>query len=165
MRRGRPPTAREFYEDVLMAVIFYGYPILVENNKYGIVRYFEDRGYVEYCMSRPDQSKYTLKNGKILRGIPSSPDVIQSHAQAIEYYIYNYVGWNDVDQIGNCFFDDLLEDWAEYDITKRTKYDATVSSGLALMAAQKIISKKEVVKQKPFIRRYNNAGMFSKLLK
>jgi hypothetical protein len=75
------------------------------------------------------------------------------------------VGWNDVDQIGNCFFDDLLEDWAEYDITKRTKYDATVSSGLALMAAQKIISKKEVVKQKPFIRRYNNAGMFSKLLK
>jgi hypothetical protein len=161
----RPPTAREFYEDVLMAVIFYGYPILVENNKYGIVRYFEDRGYVEYCMSRPDQSKYTLKNGKILRGIPSSPDVIQSHAQAIEYYIYNYVGWNDVDQIGNCFFDDLLEDWAEYDITKRTKYDATVSSGLALMAAQKIISKKEVVKQKPFIRRYNNAGMFSKLLK
>ena len=161
----RPPTAREFYEDILMAVIFYGYPILVENNKYGIVRYFEDRGYVDYCMSRPDQSKFTLKNGKILRGIPSSPDVIQSHAQAIEYYIHNNVGWNEMEEMGNCYFDDLLEDWAEYDITKRTKYDATVSSGLALMASQKIISKKSKIKQKPFVRRYNNAGMFSKLLK
>ena len=70
-----------------------------------------------------------------------------------------------MEEMGNCYFDDLLEDWAEYDITKRTKYDATVSSGLALMAAQKIISKKDKIKQKPFVRRYNNAGMFSKLLK
>ena len=37
----RPPLARIFYEDVLMAAVFYGYPLLIENNKYGIVRYFE----------------------------------------------------------------------------------------------------------------------------
>ena len=36
----RPPMAKIFYEDVLMAAVFYGYPLLIENNKYGIVRYF-----------------------------------------------------------------------------------------------------------------------------
>ena len=40
----RPDLASVFYEDVLMAAFFYGYPLLVENNKYGIVRYFEKRG-------------------------------------------------------------------------------------------------------------------------
>ncbi|MEL0119300.1 MAG: hypothetical protein VXB01_10200, partial [Opitutae bacterium] len=39
----RPPLAKIFYEDVLMAAVFYGYPILIENNKYGIARYFESR--------------------------------------------------------------------------------------------------------------------------
>ena len=38
----RPPLARIFYEDILMAAVYYGYPLLIENNKYGIVRYFED---------------------------------------------------------------------------------------------------------------------------
>ena len=40
----RPDLASIFYEDVLMCSFFYGYPLLVENNKYGIVRYFESRG-------------------------------------------------------------------------------------------------------------------------
>lgn len=40
----RPPLAKIFYEDVLMAAVFYGYPILIENNKYGIARHFESRG-------------------------------------------------------------------------------------------------------------------------
>ena len=33
---------------------FYGYPILIENNKYGIARYFESRGYDGYLMDRPE---------------------------------------------------------------------------------------------------------------
>ena len=53
----RPPLAKIFYEDVLMAAVFYGYPILIENNKYGIARYFESRGYDGYLMERP---KHTM---------------------------------------------------------------------------------------------------------
>jgi hypothetical protein len=49
----RPPLAKIFYEDILMAAVFYGYPVLIENNKYGIARYFESRGYDEYLMNRP----------------------------------------------------------------------------------------------------------------
>ena len=49
----RPDLASIFYEDVLMCAFYYGYPLLIENNKYGIARYFESRGYDGYLMVRP----------------------------------------------------------------------------------------------------------------
>lgn len=157
----RPDMAKIFYEDVLMCAHFYGYPLLIENNKYGIARYFESRGYDGYLLERPKH----LSNGSIqssrTKGIPSnSQDVIHAHAQAIEHYIHNYVGYNyETGEVGNMYFDRTLEDWIGFRIDKRTKYDLTVSSGLALLAAQSP-EKKEVAKfdDKMFFRRYKPIG-------
>jgi hypothetical protein len=33
-------------------------------------------------------------------------------------------------------FSRTLEDWAKFDISNRTKFDASISSGLAIMACQ-----------------------------
>ena len=139
----RPDLASIFYEDVLMAAFYYGYPLLVENNKYGIVRYFESRGYDNYLLDRPDFLKAGSTSTKT-KGIPSnSQDVIQSHAQAIEAYIHDHVGENaESGEMGNMYFNRTLEDWIGYKITNRTKFDLTISAGLALLAAQKV--KKEV---------------------
>ena len=139
----RPDLANIFYEDVLMAAFYYGYPLLVENNKYGIVRYFESRGYDNYLLDRPDFLKAGSTSTKT-KGIPSnSQDVIQSHAQAIEAYIHDHVGENaESGAMGNMYFNRTLEDWIGYKITNRTKFDLTISAGLALLAAQKV--KKEV---------------------
>ena len=155
----RPPLARIFYEDVLLASVFYGYPLLIENNKYGIVRYFESRGYDEYVMRRPDHLKTPNSSSNVkTRGIPSnSQDVIQSHAQAIEAYIEEHVGINsETGELGNMYFNRTLEDWIGYKIDNRTKYDLTISSGLALLAAQKTVVKKEESKfnNRQFFRRY-----------
>ena len=159
----RPPLAKIFYEDVLMASVFYGYPLLIENNKYGIARYFEQRGYDGYLMDRP---KHLMSaNAKInvkTKGIPSnSADVIQSHAQAIEAYIHDHVGLNrDTGDPGNMYFDRTLEDWIGFKINDRTKFDLTISSGLALLAAQKVkkIKKKSNFEEKLFFRRYKVRG-------
>ena len=159
----RPPLAKIFYEDVLMAAVFYGYPILIENNKYGIARYFEQRGYDGYLMDRP---KHLMSaNAKVnvkTKGIPSnSADVIQSHAQAIEAYIHDYVGLNrDTGDPGNMYFDRTLEDWIGFKINDRTKFDLTISSGLALLAAQKVkqAEKKSSFDEKRFFRRYKVRG-------
>jgi hypothetical protein len=139
----RPDLANIFYEDVLMAAFYYGYPLLVENNKYGIVRYFESRGYDDYLLDRPDFLKAGSTSTKT-KGIPSnSQDVIQSHAQAIEAYIHDHVGENpESGEMGNMYFNRTLEDWIGYKITNRTKFDLTISAGLALLAAQKV--KKEM---------------------
>ena len=156
----RPPLARIFYEDVLMAAVFYGYPLLIENNKYGIVRYFESRGYEEYVMKRPEHLRSPNASGNVkTRGIPSnSQDVIQAHAHAIEAYIEEHVGINnETGEMGKMYFDRTLEDWIGYKIDNRTKFDLTISSGLALLAAQKVkVEKKESsFTEKQFFRRYN----------
>jgi len=156
----RPPLARIFYEDILMAAVFYGYPLLIENNKYGIVRYFESRGYEEYVMKRPEHLKAPNSSVNVkTRGIPSnSVDVIQSHAQAIEAYVEEHVGINsETGEMGKMYFERTLEDWIGYKIDNRTKYDLTISSGLALLAAQKFKEEKKVssFNDKKFFRRYN----------
>ena len=156
----RPPLARIFYEDILMAAVFYGYPLLIENNKYGIVRYFESRGYEEYVMKRPEHLKAPNAAVNVkTRGIPSnSVDVIQSHAQAIEAYVEEHVGVNsETGEMGKMYFERTLEDWIGYKIDNRTKFDLTISSGLALLAAQKFKEEKKVssFNDKQFFRRYN----------
>ena len=154
----RPDLASIFYEDVLMAAFYYGYPLLVENNKYGIVRYFESRGYEGYLLDRPRHlvaanSKANVKT----KGIPSnSQDVIQAHAHAIEDYIHNHVGIRpETEDFGRMYFNRTLEDWIGYKISNRTKYDLTISSGLALLGAQKAKSKevKSNFNEKSFFRR------------
>lgn len=151
----RPDMARIFYEDVLMAAFFYGYPLLIENNKYGIVRYFEERGYDGYVMDRPSHLTNNTLNKRI-KGIPSSADVIQAHAQAIEQYIHEHVGENlETGNIGRMYFNRTLEDWIGYDIKKRTKFDLTVSSGLALLGAQRAKQEKRgEFSDKTFFRKH-----------
>ena len=154
----RPDLASIFYEDVLMCAFYYGYPLLVENNKYGIVRYFESRGYDGYLMDRP---KHLLSSSSHVnvktKGIPSnSQDVIQSHAQSIEKYIHEHVGVDsETGEVGKMYFNRTLEDWIGFKIDKRTKFDLTISSGLALLATQKPKEKERSnFKEKVFFRRY-----------
>jgi hypothetical protein len=155
----RPDLASIFYEDVLMCAFFYGYPLLIENNKYGIARYFESRGYDGYLMDRPQHLRNSNSSNNVrTKGIPSnSQDVIQSHAQAIEAYIHDHVGVRaESGEMGQMLFNRTLEDWIAYKIDKRTKFDLTISSGLALLGAQK--AKKKKVKSdfqdKTFFRTY-----------
>jgi hypothetical protein len=69
----------------------------------------------------------------------SSEDVKQMHATAIESYIDKYVGSNaDDDEVPqNIVFNDTLKDWMKFDINNRTKFDASISSGLAIMAVNR----------------------------
>jgi hypothetical protein len=157
----RPPLARIFYEDVLMAAVFYGYPLLIENNKYGIVRYFESRGYDGYIMDRPEHLKAPGSSSNVkTKGIPSnSQDVIQAHAQAIEAFVHEHVGMNaETGDYGRMYLDRTLEDWIGYRIDDRTKFDLTISSGLALLAAQRVKQERKTadMSSKVFLRRFKD---------
>ena len=53
------------------------------------------------------------------------------------------------------YFNRTLEDWIGFKIDKRTKFDLTISSGLALLATQKPKEKERSnFKEKVFFRRY-----------
>jgi predicted small secreted protein len=167
----RPQTAEIFFEDVLKACVFYGMPILIENNKPRLLYHFKNRGYRGFCMNRPDKIFTKLsKTEKELGGIPnSSEDVKQAHAAAIESYIAAHVGFNnnDLDEIGNMPFNRTLEDWAKFDISNRTNYDASISSGLAIMACQKHLYQPEKKESRIMINfaRYSNDGKLSQLIR
>ena len=166
----RPQTAEMFFEDVLMSCVFYGMPILCENNKPRLLYHFKRRGYRGYSMNRPDKlwNKLSITE-KELGGMPnSSEDIKQAHAAAIETYIDKYVGIKSDGQYGDMYFTETLNDWAGFDINKRTKFDAAISSGLAIMACNRNLYRPNQNIQRPKldlkIARYTNDGAFSKII-
>ena len=167
----RPQTAEIFFEDVLMSLVFYGMPLLAENNKPRLLYYLRRRGYRGYSMNRPDKvwNKLSVTEREI-GGIPnSSEDIKQAHAAAIEMYIQQHVGHLGDGNYGNMYFNKTLNDWARFDINKRTKFDATISSGLAVMACNRHLYAPNAIIEKPKlninIARYSNTGGMSKLIK
>jgi len=171
----RPQTAEIFFEEVLMACIFFSMPILIENNKPRLLYHFKNRGYRGFCMNRPDKHFNKLsKTEKELGGIPNtSEDVKQSHASAIESYIEKHIGmdltgtYRDSTEIGSMYFTRTLDEWARFDINNRTKFDASISSGLAVMANQKNLYLPEQKQSKINLNfaRYANKGNYSELIK
>ena len=167
----RPQTAEIFFEDVLMACVFYGMPILAENNKPRLLYHFRRRGYRGYSMNRPDKVWNKLSvTEKEIGGIPnSSEDIKQAHAAAIEMYIQQYVGDLGNQSWGTMYFNRTLNDWAKFDITKRTKFDASISSGLAIMACNRNLYRPNAkIEKQPIslnVGRYQNKGNSSRLIK
>lgn len=165
----RPQTAEIFFEDVLMACAFYGMPILAENNKPRLLYYFKKRGYRGFAMNRPDRSRNKLSvTEREIGGIPnSSEDIKQAHAAAIESYIETFVGLKETGY-GDMYFQRTLEDWAKFNINNRTSHDASISSGLALMACNKHrYTPNNIRKREPVdlgIKRYDNRGYTSKII-
>ena len=165
----RPQTADIFFEDVLMALVFYGMPILAENNKPRLLYYMKRRGYRGYSMNRPDKVMHKLSvTEREIGGIPnSSEDIKQAHAAAIEDYIENHIGLLN-EGYGNMYFQRTLEDWAKFNINNRTKHDASISSGLAMMACNKHrytpVAQRVISKVSLGFRKYNNSGENSKII-
>ena len=170
----RPQTAEIFFEDVLMACFFYGMPILVENNKQRLLYHFKNRGYRPFSMNRPDKHTSKLSKTELeLGGIPnSSEDIKHAHANSINTYIEEYVGidsegtYRENDTMGDMYFTRTLNDWARFDINNRTKHDASISSGLALMASRRhlFIPQKQESKISVKFVRYKNTGIRSEII-
>ena len=167
----RPQTAEIFFEDVLMACVFYGMPLLCENNKPRLLYYFKRRGYRGYSMNRPDKLWNKLSvTEKEIGGIPnSSEDIKQAHAAAIEMYIDRHVGLNDEGEYGTMYFNETLNDWSKFDINNRTKFDAAISSGLAIMACNKDLYRPSNIRQRQVVNlrfaKYTHEGNASKIIK
>jgi hypothetical protein len=164
----RPQTSEIFFEDVLMACVFYGMPILAENNKPRLLYYFKRRGYRGFSMNRPDKVWNNLSvTEREIGGIPNnSEDIKQAHASAIESYVESNVGLLEYGY-GSMYFNKTLNDWSRFNINNRTKYDASISSGLAIMACNRhLYTPIAEIKKEVFdlgIKKYDNRGSLSKI--
>ena len=122
-------------------------------------------------MNRPDKlwNKLSITE-KEIGGIPnSSEDIKQAHAAAIEMYIQDHVGIKQDGTLGDLYFNALLNDWSRFDINKRTKFDASISSGLAIMANNRHLYRPNAKVEKPKLNinvsKYSNTGTNSQIIK
>lgn len=142
----RPHTPEMFYEDMLMQSVFYGCELLSENNKIGLVNYFRQKGFAQYLMHRPEHTHTSYSRKEQMEvGIPmTGEEARQSLMDAVIGYIYNHVGFDMATNFyGKLFFTELIEDLINFDPEKWTPHDCTVAFGLALLATNKKMIKRE----------------------
>jgi hypothetical protein len=116
----RPEKAEIFYEDMIKICHFFGCKILPEDNKVGLIKYFEYRGYERFLTKMPNSAKF---------GISATVKTHQQIAEEIESYV--------TDNLHKVIFENLLKDWLAFDINKTTKFDATMACGYTLIASSK----------------------------
>lgn len=112
---GRPKTLNLMFEDIIKMAWYFGSPILFENNKSEIQRYFIREG-LERFLIKLDYKEY---------GIPSTPDNKYTLLTVTEAYV-EY-------DINKVYFIDLLENWKQFNIRKTQKYDLSMAAGWTLV--------------------------------
>lgn len=123
----RPENVQIFYEDVLKTAVYYGCQILFENQKIGIMHYFNDRGYGSFLMWLPERTQ---------PGIAASPKTHQHIAELTESYISDYHE--------KLYFKDVIQELLEFDISNTTAYDGAMAMGYALIADQVKLVKRDL---------------------
>ena len=123
----RPESVQVFYEDMLKMAVYYGCQILFENQKIGILHYFNDRGYGNFLMWLPERQQ---------PGIAASPKTHQYIAELTESYVKDYSD--------KLFFKDVVQELLEFDISNTTKFDGAMALGYALVADQVKVAKQDL---------------------
>lgn len=128
----------DVYEDLLKQAVFYSSPVLVENNKMGILRYFEERGYHGFLMERPESTHTKFSKAQKEKGIPLTGDAVRQYMiDKWVTYLDNNAGYNyETGQWGKITFPALLDELIKFTPDKWTDFDLFVAGGLCLFARE-----------------------------
>ncbi|WP_407522672.1 hypothetical protein PDL71_15455 [Lacibacter sp. MH-610] len=113
----RHELAYSFYEDMIMQCFYFGSPLLFENNKGGIARYFELRGYKDFLIHYSDRKE---------AGIPASTENKVMMLEIMQEFFKEH--------IDKQFFPDLIQDLLKFEIANTQKYDLSMAAGWTLFA-------------------------------
>jgi hypothetical protein len=159
-----------FYEDVIMAMVYFSMPMLAELSNYEFLRTIKNRGYRHFSMNNPFKTfKDLIPTESELGGCPAQNAKIgTAQANAVNSYIEDYVGVAMDDdnrpkgKMGDMVFTRTLMQCQKVDLEKRTEYDAYISFSLSLVGNQKVETKKNNTKKQtnPF-KKYDNTGLLS----
>lgn len=131
-------------------------------------------------MDRMDRPKERLNENEKKYGgqLMSGKDILDSHMNSIGSWIEKYVGvymdeerkLRPIGEMGDMPFDETLQDWLKFDPSKRTEYDATISSGMCIMACQTEKYRGKTKERKRsnvsnYVRKYNNKGDVGQIVK
>jgi hypothetical protein len=112
----RPEDPEIFYRDMALLAFATGAPMMVENQKPGLIN---------YC-NRVDFEHFIINFGNT-QGIPASPKNQRLLADVYEIYIEH--------NIKKIIYPNILSDLSVFNLIKTTKFDAAMSSGWALVGS------------------------------
>ncbi len=121
----RTKTPYLFYEDMIMMCLFFGCQILPEDNKIGIVNYFESRGYDKFLGTLDGKKPGVSASGK-------------SHQTLLEEMTHEVL-----ERGHKIEFVNLLRDLLLFDINDTQKFDAAMAAGWTIVMANKFRYKKK----------------------
>jgi hypothetical protein len=131
----RPQGGPAFvYEDMIMQCVFFGCSVLVEDNKPGVIEYFERRGYGEFLMWLPGSRKPGMS-------APNNSDTKQYWTEIIDSYIHSHYK--------KMIFIRQMEDLIKFDINDTQMFDASMATGYTLIAARNRVFE---MKKKPEVK-------------
>jgi hypothetical protein len=154
-----------------MAMVYFSMPFLGELSNEQFFKTIKDRGYRHFSLNNPFKAWKDLSpTEKEFGGMPAQDAKIgDQQFYAIESYVQDHIGVARVDtfrtkgEMGWMPFSRTLNQWKDVDTTKRTKYDAFISSSLSRLGNQRRAKpteeKKDPIKI-PF-KLYNNKGAVS----
>lgn len=169
----RPLKVEHFYEDVIMAHVYFGMPFLAELSSEKFSQYILDRGYRHFSKNNPFKRWDELGPAEQEYGGVPAQDAKTGEQQfyAVEAYIEDHIGvarsetHRPIGNMGYMPFTRTLMQWKDVDTTKRTKYDAYISSSLSLLGNQSRIKKEAPPPPKaisiPYARFNNKEGLVS----
>lgn len=174
----KPKTIEMFFEDMIMLAVYYSVPFLCELSNERFLHIVKERGYRHYSMNNPFKLYKDLSaTEKEIGGAPPQDAKIgDAQFYAVESYIEKYIGVARDERdderkqgdIGYMPFSRTLEQWKDVDPSSpggRTKFDAYISSSLALLGNQKKTFK-ATEKKEAFIpfQKFDNTGTFSTIV-
>lgn len=172
----RPKKIEIFYEDVIMAMVYFSFPILPEMSSDRFSQMLVDRGYRNFVLNNPLKRRNNLTpEEKRVGGVNAqNSQVREAQFQVVNSYIEDYIGVardnsnRSRGEMGFMPFNRTLEQWKDVDPDDRTEFDAYISSSLALLGSQSRVKQLDNEEDKATIeipfRRYDNKGIISKAL-
>jgi hypothetical protein len=107
----RPKAASEFYEDLIKTLVYYGCEALYERNKNRLGSYLTERGYADFLMWLPGENE---------PGVYASTESKGSALELLQEYVK--------DSVHKVYFDDILEDWLDFDIKDSSPFDISMAT-------------------------------------
>ena len=152
----RPMDPTVYYEDMIKMCRYYGVSILAENQKIGVINWFDHRGYGDFIMYRPEET-FTSGRTQDTPGIPASAPMINQYVSKLQTFISHHGH--------RVKFMRLIKEWIEFDPNNTKKFDAAVASGYALIAADAISKPQDIDADiSNLLPIFDNTGKRSKVL-
>lgn len=170
----RAKKVEYFFEDALMASIYFSVPFLAEQSNDMFLKYVYDNGFRHYSMNNPLKLyKDLTPQEKLYGGAPQQDAKIgDEQFYVTQSFVEDHIGVSRDDserpmgRMGDMPFTRTLHQLKDVDPNNRTKYDAYISLSLSLLGNRKRFRKVErrpVRFGNPF-QKYDNSGMMSKIM-